>query len=95
LALAFQECKPGQSHHEAIIMAWLGSAYLGLAWPSPWPKAGPSTTLDAMLSHISSNSEGSFFLLYFCTDNAPPPLLFILVYFLFDYQHAHSQAPSL
>jgi hypothetical protein len=78
LALAFQECKPGQSHHEAVIMAWLGLAYLGPAWPSLQPEAGPSTALDA---HISSNSEGSLFFLYFCADNAPPPLPFILVYF--------------
>jgi hypothetical protein len=34
LALAFQECKPGQSRHEAVIMAWLGLAYLGPAGPS-------------------------------------------------------------
>ena len=28
LDLAFQPCKPGQSHYEAIIMAWLGLAWL-------------------------------------------------------------------
>jgi hypothetical protein len=31
LALAFQNPKPGQSSHEAIFMARLGLAYLGLA----------------------------------------------------------------
>jgi hypothetical protein len=46
LALAFQYPRPGQSHHEAILMARLGLAYLGLAWPSSWPQAGPSTPLS-------------------------------------------------
>ena len=32
LALAFRQGWPGQSQDEAVIMAWLGSAYLGLAW---------------------------------------------------------------
>ena len=41
LALAFQQGRPGQSHDEAVIMAWLGSAYLGSAWLSSWLQAGP------------------------------------------------------
>ena len=45
LALAFQECKPGQSCDEAVNMAWPGLAYLGLAWPGLWPQAGPYTAL--------------------------------------------------
>ena len=45
LALAFQNPRPGQSCHEAIIMAWLGLAYLGSAWFSSWPQAGPGTAL--------------------------------------------------
>jgi hypothetical protein len=32
LALAFQQGKPGQSHHEADITARLGLAYSGPAW---------------------------------------------------------------
>ena len=43
--MAFQTCKPGQSHYEAIITAWLGLAYLGPAWLGSWPEAGPSTAL--------------------------------------------------
>jgi len=45
LALAFQHPKPGQSCHEAISVAQLGLAYLGLAWPGSWPQAGPHTAL--------------------------------------------------
>ena len=45
LALAFQEGKPGQSHHEAVKMARPGPAYLGLAWPGSRPQAGPCTAL--------------------------------------------------
>ena len=50
LALAFQECKPGQSHHEAVIKAWLGLAYLGLAWPGSRPQAGPCTALRLLVA---------------------------------------------
>ena len=48
LALAFQECKPGQSRHEAVKMARLGPAYLGPAWPGSRPQAGPCTALVAL-----------------------------------------------
>jgi hypothetical protein len=45
LALAFQNCRPGQSRQKAVILAWLGLAYFGLAWPGSRPEAGPSTAL--------------------------------------------------
>jgi hypothetical protein len=45
LGFGFSNPKPGQSHHEAIFMARLGLAYLGLAWPGSWPQAGPGTSL--------------------------------------------------
>ena len=48
LALAFQNPKPGQSCHKAIITAQLGLAYLGLAWLGSWPQAGPGTALHEM-----------------------------------------------
>ena len=44
LALAFQGCEPGQSRHEAVIMARLGLAYLG--------PAGPGTALAASEADI-------------------------------------------
>ena len=48
LALAFQDARPGQSPHEAVInnLARLGSAYLGPAWPGSRPQAGPCTSLS-------------------------------------------------
>jgi hypothetical protein len=61
LALAFQGWRPGQSHHEAIIRARLGLAYLGLAWLGSRPQAGPGTALAGMtigevvLELLSSN----------------------------------------
>ena len=45
LALAFQECEPGQSRHEAVNTARPGLAYLGPAWPGSRPQAGPCTAL--------------------------------------------------
>ena len=45
--LAFQDLRPGQSRQKAVTMAWLGLAYLGLAWPSSRPQAGPSTPLPS------------------------------------------------
>ena len=33
VALAFHNTMAGQSHHGAVILAWLCLAYLGLAWP--------------------------------------------------------------
>ena len=41
LASAFCKGQPGQSHHEAVIRARLGSAYLGLAWLGSRLQAGP------------------------------------------------------
>ena len=46
LALALQDSRPGQSPQEATILARLGLAYLGLAWPSSQPEAGPCTSLE-------------------------------------------------
>ena len=37
--------KPGQSHLQALMTAWLGQAQTGLAGLGSWPKAGPGTTL--------------------------------------------------
>ena len=51
LALAFQERKPGQSRHEAVITARPGLAYFGLAWPGSRPQAGPSTALVEVLGN--------------------------------------------
>ena len=46
LALAFSYLRPGQSRDQAMTLAWLGPAYLGLAWLGFWPEAGPCTSLD-------------------------------------------------
>ena len=43
--MAFQNTRPGQSHHKAVILAWLSLAYLGLAWPGSRPQARPCTAL--------------------------------------------------
>ena len=51
-ALAFQNTRPGQSHHKAIILAWLSLAYLGLAWPGSRPQARPCTALVMMPYNI-------------------------------------------
>jgi hypothetical protein len=45
MALAFETHRPGQSCGQAMTLAWLGLAYLGLALAGPWPEAGPSTSL--------------------------------------------------
>jgi hypothetical protein len=47
LALAFQTHKPSQRHDEATTLAWLGPAYLGLAWLGSQLEAGPCTALIA------------------------------------------------
>ena len=60
LALAFQNPRPGQSRHEAVITARLGLAYLGLAWLGSRPQAGPGTALELMFkkhSWLSSESQ--------------------------------------
>ena len=49
-ALAFQNTRPGQSHHKAVILAWLSLAYLGLAWPGSRPQARPCTALSIINS---------------------------------------------
>ena len=56
LALAFQTCKPGQSHYEAGTTAWLGLAYMGLDLPSSWPQARPCTALLTATSLASCAS---------------------------------------
>ena len=69
LALAFQNPRPGQSHHEAVFTARLGLAYLGLAWPGSRPQAGPGKALPAILrvhwhlAHKSSTSIWSYLIL--------------------------------
>ena len=50
VTLAFQNIRPGQSHHKAVILAWLSLAYLGLAWPGSRPQARPCTALGACMA---------------------------------------------
>ena len=50
LALALQNSRPGQSPQEATILAQLGLAYLGLAWPGSQPEARPCTSLISIIS---------------------------------------------
>ena len=56
-ALAFQNTRPGQSHHKAVILAWLSLAYLGLAWPGSQPQARPCTALLASLRMYVQKSD--------------------------------------
>ena len=56
LALAFRNSKLGQSHHEAVFMAWLGLAYLGSAWPGSQLQAGASTALTASCEPVHGPS---------------------------------------
>jgi hypothetical protein len=56
LALAFQQGKPGQSQHEALITARLGLAYLGLAPASG--RAGTALVVD-VLQHILNPRQNS------------------------------------
>jgi len=57
LALAFQNPTPGQSCHEAIIMAQPSLAYLGLAWLGSWPQARPDTSLDAKMTNMGETAR--------------------------------------
>ena len=74
--LACQNHRPGQSRQEAVILARLGSAYLGLAWPGSRPEAGPSTSLEKT-ERKSWNSSGTsssggflgFFPSFFCASS--------------------------
>ena len=50
LALASHNPRPGQSRQKAVILARLGPAYVGLAWPGSRPEAGPGTALPILKS---------------------------------------------
>ena len=45
LALAFETSSRAKANIGPSPMARLGLAYLGLAWPGPWPEARPGTAL--------------------------------------------------
>ena len=45
LALAFRLSGQAKSRYRPLLLARLGPAYLGWAWPGSRPKAGPSTPL--------------------------------------------------
>ncbi|KAI9573359.1 hypothetical protein HD554DRAFT_2035196 [Boletus coccyginus] len=42
------------SPHEPPLLAWLGLAHWGLAWPGPGLEAGPCTTLTTTLSVLKN-----------------------------------------
>ena len=44
-ALAFPKPRPGQKPSQAKVLAWLGPAFFGSAWPGLWPQAGAGTSL--------------------------------------------------
>ena len=45
--------RPGQKPSQAKVLAWLGPAFFGLAWPGLWPQAGASTSLIEPKSLLS------------------------------------------
>jgi len=45
LGFGFSTFRPSQKPSQAITLAQLDPPYLGLAWPSSWPEARPSTAL--------------------------------------------------
>jgi len=49
LALAFEKPRPGHRPSEAILMAWLGLAFFGPAWPGFWLQARAGTSLLQVL----------------------------------------------
>ena len=65
-ALAFRNPRPGQKPSQAMTLAQLGQAYLGLAWPGCQPQAGPGTALSVTLSRFlfCAHSSHSIIRLY-------------------------------